>query len=122
MAAEQDAYGTCFRRFGQLRANNTVATHAAEGHEMHLALGRIALRQVNVAVHLVVPVAGREADQRTKRYETVEQNVQFEVLHRHITKVLTGVVSALVLQTHNKASARLPNDVSDRFGSVAVLE
>ena len=115
MAAEQDAYGTFFGRFGQLRANNTVATHAAEGHEMHLALGRIALGQVDVDLPSVVPVAGREADQRTKRYHTVEQTLQFHVLHRDITKILAGVVSALVLQTHNKASACFPNDVSDRI-------
>jgi len=88
MAAEQDAYGTCFGRFGQLRANNTVATHAAEGHEMHLALGRIALRQVNVDLPSVVPVAGREADQRTKRYETIEKTAQFHILPRQITKIL----------------------------------
>ena len=96
MTAKQDPYGYFFGRFRQLRTNNTVATYSAEGHKMYLALGRIALRQVDVDVPSIVPVAGREADQHTKRYYTVEQTVHFHVLHRNITKILAGVVTALV--------------------------
>lgn len=75
---------------------------------MHLAPGRIALWQVNVALPLAVPVAGREANQHTKRYHTVQQAVQFHVLRQYTSKILAGVVCALVSQTHNKASACFP--------------
>jgi hypothetical protein len=47
---------------------------------MHLAPGRIAARKIDVALPAVIPVAGREADQRTKRYKFDDNTAQLRTL------------------------------------------
>jgi hypothetical protein len=79
---------------------------------MHLTSDRIPLRQVDIALPAIVPIAGRKAEQRTKRYETDEKTAQLQTLCRLMTKnwrLTSDCIAARKLSTQRGRSLFLAN-------------